>query len=118
MFVGAILCGAASERWGRRSVFAASVSLFGLLSIAAAFSWNFTSLFWLRVIQGFGLGGAVPVAAALIAEWLPASGRGGMFSLTYSGLFSLGVVVAPLAGLGCIAPFWPRPGRGRAFPPG
>jgi MFS transporter, putative metabolite:H+ symporter len=105
MFVGAIVFGAASERWGRRSMFAASVASFGLLSIVAAFAWNFSSLFWLRVIQGFGLGGAVPVAAALIAECLPASVRGKMFSLTYALLFSLGYVIAPLAGLVCIALF-------------
>jgi putative MFS transporter len=105
MFFGAILFGAASERWGRRSVFSGSVALFGLLSIFAAFSWGFNSLFWLRVIQGFGLGGAVPVAAALIAECLPASVRGKTFSLTYAVLFALGYVVAPLAGLVCIALF-------------
>jgi putative MFS transporter len=123
MFVGAILCGAASERLGRRSVFAASVAMFGLLSIAAAFSWNFTSLFWLRVIQGFGLGGAVPVAAALIAECLPASVRGRTFSLTFAVLFALGFVMAPLAGLTCIALFGPDLGwralfalAGLAFP--
>jgi MFS transporter, putative metabolite:H+ symporter len=105
MFAGAVVCGAASERWGRRAVFAWSVGLFGLLSIVAAFSWNFTSLFWLRVVQGFGLGGAVPVAATLVAECLPASVRGRTFSLNFAVLFALGFVVAPLAGLACIGIF-------------
>lgn len=123
MFFGAILFGAASERWGRRTVFSGTVALFGLLSIFAAFSWNFSSLFWLRVIQGFGLGGAVPVAATLIAECLPACVRGKTFTLTYVVLFALGYVVAPLAGLTCIALFGPELGwrtlfalAGLAFP--
>jgi MFS transporter, putative metabolite:H+ symporter len=123
MFVGAIVCGAASERWGRRAVFGGSVALFGILSIVAAFSWNFSSLFWLRVLQGFGLGGAVPVAAALIAECLPASVRGRTFSLNFALLFALGFVAAPLAGLICIAIFGPDMGwralfalAGLAFP--
>ena len=105
MFVGAIICGAVSERLGRRTVFAWSVGLFGLLSIFAAFSWDFTSLFWLRVVQGFGLGGAVPVAATLVTECLPASVRGRTFSLNFAVLFALGFVVAPLAGLACIGVF-------------
>ncbi len=110
MFFGAIAFGAASERYGRRPVFAFAVTLFGLLSIVAAFAWNFSSLFWIRVLQGVGLGGAVPVAAALVAECLPASARGKTFSLSYALLFALGYVVAPLAALVCIAVLGPQLG--------
>jgi putative MFS transporter len=110
MFVGAILFGAASERFGRRPIFIIAVALFGLLSILAAFAWDFSSLFWLRAIQGLGLGGAVPIAAALVAECLPARVRGRTFSLTYALLFALGYVLAPLAGLVCIRLFGPELG--------
>jgi MFS family permease len=110
MFVGAILFGAASERFGRRLIFIIAVALFGMLSILAAFAWDFSSLFWLRAIQGLGLGGAVPVAAALVAECLPARVRGKTFSLTYALLFALGYVLAPLAGLICIRLFGPQLG--------
>lgn len=110
MFVGAIGFGAASERWGRRRIFVATVGLFGLLSLLGAFAWSFSSLFWLRVIQGLGLGGAVPVAAALVAECLPARVRGKTFSLTYALLFALGYVIAPLLGLVCIRLFGPESG--------
>jgi len=110
MFVGAIVLGAASERFGRRRIFVFTVATFGLLSILAACAWNFASLFWLRAIQGLGLGGAVPVAAALIAECLPARVRGKTFSLTYALLFALGYVLAPLAGLVCIGLFGPEVG--------
>jgi putative MFS transporter len=72
--------------------------MFGTLSICSAFAWSFSSLFWLRVVQGIGLGGAIPVAAALVTECLPASARGRTFSLTYALLFAFGFVVAPLTG--------------------
>jgi MFS transporter, putative metabolite:H+ symporter len=98
MFAGAITFGAFSERFGRRKVFAISIMLFGTLSICSAFAWNFSSLFWLRVIQGIGLGGAIPVAAALATECLPARARGRTFSLTYALLFAFGFVLAPLTG--------------------
>lgn len=107
MLVGAIGFGAASERWGRRRIFVLAVGLFGLLSIVSAFAWSFASLFWLRLVQGLGLGGAVPVAAALLAESLPARVRGRTFSLTYALLFAFGYVVAPLAGMACIRGFGP-----------
>lgn len=110
MFFGAILFGAASERFGRRSMFCTSIALFGSLSVLASFAWSYDSLFWLRLIQGFGLGGAVPVAAALMAECLPAAARGRTFSFTYALLFSLGYVMAPLAGVLLISIFGPALG--------
>jgi putative MFS transporter len=110
MLVGAIVFGAASERLGRRRIFVFTVGIFGLLSILSAFAWSFSSLFWLRVIQGLGLGGAIPVAAALVAECLPKRIRGTTFSLTYALLFALGYVVAPLAGIVCIRLFGPEMG--------
>ena len=102
MFAGALSFGALSERFGRRTVFAWSVTMFGALSICSAFAWSFSSLFWLRVVQGIGLGGAIPVAAALVIECLPADIRGRTFSLTYALLFALGFVLAPLTGFGLI----------------
>lgn len=110
MLAGAVVFGAASERFGRRRIFVLTVGMFGLLSLLSAFAWNFASLFWLRVIQGLGLGGAVPVAAALLTECLPARVRGRTFSLTYALLFALGYVVAPLAGLLCIRAYGPQMG--------
>lgn len=118
MFFGAIIFGAASERFGRRTIFVATVMLFGTLSVAAAFAWDFASLFWLRVVQGLGLGGAVPVGAALIVECLPASARGRTFSLNFSILFALGFVVAPLMGFLLISLLGPELGWRALFAAG
>ena len=110
MLVGAILFGAASERYGRRIIFVLSVAMFGVLSIAAAFAWDFNSLFWLRVVQGLGLGGAVPVGATLVSECLPAAARGRTFSFAYALLFALGYMLAPLIGFVLIAVLGPELG--------
>ncbi|MGA3127917.1 MAG: MFS transporter [Candidatus Korobacteraceae bacterium] len=99
MFFGALMGGALSERFGRRTVFACSIIMFGILSICCGFAWDYNSLVWLRVLQGIGLGSAIPVAAALAAECLPAKIRGKAYSLTYGLLFALGFVVAPLVGI-------------------
>lgn len=98
MLIGAVIFGAASERFGRRRIFVLTVAMFGALSVVAAFAWNFESLFWIRVLQGLGLGGAVPVGATLVAECLPAKVRGKTFSFAYALLFAFGYMLAPLIG--------------------
>ena len=107
MFCGALLFGALSERFGRRNVFVLCAGLFGVFSIFNGLTWDFWSLFVCRVIQGFGFGGAVPVGSALIVEYLPSSARGRVYGLNFSILFTLGFVVAPLAGVAALSVFGP-----------
>ena len=99
MLIGAILFGWLSERYGRRTIYGAAVILFGIMSVVCAFAWDFNSLFCIRVIQGLGLGGAIPVAATISAECMPARSRGKAFGLSVGLLFVCGFVVAPLAGV-------------------
>jgi putative MFS transporter len=97
-FVGAWVFGYLSEVYGRKFAFIASMSLFGLLSIATAFAWNFESLFVLRLVQGLGLGGEVPAAAALFNEYLRTVNRG-RIGLLYQSLFIWGALLSPVIGL-------------------
>jgi putative MFS transporter len=97
-FVGAWAFGYLSEVYGRKFAFIASMTLFGLLSIATAFAWNFESLFVLRIVQGLGLGGEVPAAAALFNEYLRTANRG-RIGLFYQSLFIWGALLAPVIGL-------------------
>ena len=60
---GALFFGWVAERYGRMRALLGAIATFGLLSFACAFSWDYTSLLILRTLQGFGLGGEVPVAA-------------------------------------------------------
>jgi MFS transporter, putative metabolite:H+ symporter len=97
-FVGAWFFGWVSEVWGRKIAFVTSLLLFGLLSIATAFAWDFESLFILRLLQGLGLGGEVPVAAALFNEYLRTANRG-RIALFYQSIFIWGALLTPGIGL-------------------
>jgi MFS transporter, putative metabolite:H+ symporter len=76
MAVGASSAGALADRFGRRPVFASSMICWGLASLVAAFSWDFTSLFIARFFIGIGMGAEFPVAQSLLAEFVPAGSRG------------------------------------------
>src|SRR5580700_363726 len=94
---GAFLFGWAAEKFGRLRAMVYSIAVFACMSLACAFAWNYTSLFVCRTIQGIGIGGEVPVAAAYINELSKARGRGRFF-LLYEIVFGLGLTSAGLVG--------------------
>jgi MFS transporter, putative metabolite:H+ symporter len=96
-FVGAWVFGFVAERYGRKIAFATSILLFGILSVAVAFAWDLQSLVVLRVVQGLGLGGEVPVAAALFNEFLRAEKRG-RIAMIYQTIFQWGAMLTPIIG--------------------
>lgn len=97
MFFGALFFGWLSERIGRKMAFAISMITYSLLVIATGIGWNYSSIYAFRLLSGFGLGGEIPVAAALFSEFTPTSGRG-LITLAYQGLFTFGLFFAPLTG--------------------
>ncbi len=97
-FVGAWAFGYLSERWGRKPAFVVALALFGVLSVATAFAWDFHSLMVLRLVQGLGLGGEVPVAGALFNEYLRTANRGRV-ALFYQSLFIWGAALTPVIGV-------------------
>jgi MFS transporter, putative metabolite:H+ symporter len=94
---GALFFGWMAERVGRVPAIVWSILIFGVMSLACAFAWDYGSLTFARVIQGFGLGGEVPVAATYISELARAKGRG-RFVLLYELVFPIGLVAAGLLG--------------------
>ena len=68
MLIGAPIIGALGDRWGRRPALLFSTLLFGVATLAAATSRSVSTLAVWRLITGIGLGGALPAAAALLAE--------------------------------------------------
>lgn len=95
--VGALFFGWLAERIGRLRCAKITIALYSLMSLLCAASWNIPSLLAFRTIQGIGLGGEVPVAAAYINEILRAKGRGRYF-LVYQFIFPIGLVGASLLG--------------------
>jgi putative MFS transporter len=95
--IGALTFGLLSERLGRKRVFVLAVALFALLAAASAMSWSGVSLGVCRFLQGIGLGAEVPVAAALLNEFVRGMVRGRVL-LAYKLLFPAGMLVASLVG--------------------
>lgn len=76
MAIGAGLSGMAADKWGRRTVIALTLVIYGVASIISGFSVNFPMLLVFRFITGFGLGGELPAASTLISEFSPTKIRG------------------------------------------
>ena len=110
MMIGAPFGGWLAEKFGRRPVLMSSIAGFGLLSVASAFAWDFSSLLTIRFIEGLALGAEIPVAAALFNEFIPGRRRARAFLYGFGTLFAAGFLFAPLAGLGSIALFGPALG--------
>jgi putative MFS transporter len=93
--IGALLFGWLAERYGRVRSAAWSIAIFSVFSIVCALSTSYTSLLLFRFIQGFGLGGQVPVAATYINEIAKAEKRGRFF-LLYECIFPVGLMAVAL----------------------
>ena len=94
---GALFFGWIAERYGRLTAVVWSILIFAVMSAACAFAWDYQSLIVARTVQGFGLGGEVPVAATYISELARAKGRG-RFVLLYELIFPVGLVATGLVG--------------------
>src|SRR3989440_9229708 len=94
-FVGALFWGTISDYIGRRTAFQATVGIFALFTGLVATSWNVASLSVFRFVSNFGLGGEVPVALTLTAEYSPGRIRGRMTG-SMMAAFPLGLALAAL----------------------
>jgi putative MFS transporter len=80
MALGAFLWGTLSDIIGRKRAFLWTLLNYSLFSILSALAPNFSSLLVARFITGVGLGGCIPVAYTLVAEFMPRSRRGMMLT--------------------------------------
>ena len=102
--VGAIAFGWIAEKWGRRSSMLATLLIFSLGALACAAATSYAMLFWLRFVQGIGLGGEIPLMAAYVNEFAHAKNRG-RFSVSIQVLFSVGLMAVALVGV-YVVPHW------------
>lgn len=82
---GAFAFGWAADRFGRRPIMMIVILLFSLFSFASAFAWSLTSLFVIRTLFGFCMGGEWGIGASLVMESIPAKLRGPVSGLLQSG---------------------------------
>ena len=91
-FLGALAFGSMAERYGRIRSAAGATALMSVMSLACALAGNFPALLMLRLVQGIGVGGEMPVAAVYINELSKAKGRGRFF-LLYEMIFPIGLMM-------------------------
>ncbi|WP_250455599.1 aromatic acid/H+ symport family MFS transporter [Caballeronia sp. ATUFL_M2_KS44] len=89
LVIGALAAGPASDRIGRKGVLIASVFLFGVFTIATAFTTSPMSMAILRVLTGIGLGAAMPNTTTLLSEYAPQRKRALLITIMFTG-FNLG----------------------------
>ena len=102
--IGALAFGWIAEHWGRRRSMLATLLIFSLGALACAAATSYAMLWWLRFIQGIGLGGEIPLMAAYVNEFARAKGRG-RFSLKVQVLFSVGLLAVALVAV-YVVPHW------------
>lgn len=71
LMIAAMASGPIADRWGRRWVVIVSVVVFGVFALLTARANSLGELVLLRFLTGLGLGGAMPNAVALTAEYTP-----------------------------------------------
>ncbi|MFJ3486831.1 MFS transporter [Pseudomonas sp. NPDC090202] len=86
MVLGAMALGLMGDKFGRRPVIIAAVTLFGVASLATAFAQTTEQILILRFIAGLGMGGATPVVLSLAAEYGSARHRGTIMTTVLLGL--------------------------------
>ncbi|TNE67793.1 MAG: MFS transporter [Alphaproteobacteria bacterium] len=91
MAIGTFLGGWLGDRIGRRPSLLLCIVTFGTATGAASFADGVLGLGICRVIAGFGMGGAMPLAATLIAEFTPRHRR--------SIAVTIGIVSIPMGGV-------------------
>jgi MFS transporter, putative metabolite:H+ symporter len=97
MAIGATLGGMLADRYGRRTVFAATLLIYGLATGASALVTGLAALLLLRFLVGLGLGAELPVASTLVSELSPTRIRGRMVVILES-FWALGWILAALIG--------------------
>lgn len=94
MAFGSVLTGPLTDRYGRRLVFFASMTLFVVGSLAFLGAQGAWQIIALRFVIGLAIGADMPAAAALIAEFIPAGRRG-----TYTALAGVAWMLGSLAAI-------------------
>jgi putative MFS transporter len=103
-FIGALVFSAFAEKFGRIRSAAAATALMSVMSLGCALAGNFEILLACRFVQGIGVGGEMPVAAAYISELSKAHGRGRFFML-YEMIFPIGLMATGQIGTWVVPAF-------------
>ncbi len=98
---------AAGDRWGRRRVFTAGVTVFAVASLVCAVAPNVATLIAGRVLQGVGAAFVMPLALALLSAAFPPELRARALGV-FASVSGIAVPLGPLFGGAVVAGIsWP-----------
>lgn len=97
MTLGALVIGAATDRIGRRRALIGAVAVFSLFTLGCAMAQNYQQLGLMRFLAGFGLGGCLPTAIAMVTEF--SGGKAGKASTSLMTGYHVGAVATALLAL-------------------
>ncbi len=107
LLVGCLVIAPLADWIGRRRVLLGSCIFFGVMSLLSARADSLQSLIVLRFLTGLGLGGSMPNAIALTAEYFPVRNRAFTTMAMFCG-FPLGATLGGFLAAGLIPQFgWP-----------
>jgi len=94
--VGSLIVGPIADRFGRKLVLQLACVVFGVFTALTAFADSREALLAVRFCAGVGLGGCIPNALALVAEYSPQRVRARTVAITVSAT-PLGAVIGGIA---------------------
>jgi len=107
LMLGALLLGSLADRLGRKRVILISTIAFGVCTLATVAARSASILVALRFLTGLGLGGAMPSAISLTAEFSPRRRRATIVMAMFCG-FSAGAALGGVIAASLVRMFgWP-----------
>lgn len=101
LMIGALVFGPVADRVGRKPVLLLTTAFFAIASLLSTTAPDIHWLTFWRFVTGVGLGGAMPTATTLTAEYCPGRTRATMITTMFCG-FTLGGAFGGLASAGLI----------------
>ncbi|ETK36020.1 multidrug MFS transporter [Microbispora sp. ATCC PTA-5024] len=97
--------GVLGDRYGRKRMLMAGMLLFGLASLASAYSQDPTQLIAARALMGFGGAAIMPATLAIISNVFPIHERGKAIGI-WAGGVGIAVAIGPITGGLLLEHFW------------
>src|SRR6266545_3085853 len=100
-----LTAGSLGDRYGRRLVLGAGLSIFGIGSVLSAFAASPGSLIGFRALMGIGGALIMPSTLSIVTNVFPAEERGRAIGI-WAGFSGIGIAIGPVIGGWLLENFW------------